>query len=749
MTFYNQELSNIGKIITIGSLHLSLTLKLEKKEIQNLGINYRRIKYLSDLSFLLENESLWERIELSSNNELLNILFHMDRIKKVKNIVTYLVYDKLILNEEQIKFQRLLDTVLLLNGIVIYSYNIFKCKMSICFKIMYKNYIRKVMLLGDEEFDEDELYLHNQSNMDNSNDSILNNNFDNSTSKNNNSSIDEYINNINENNNNNNNSLKLKKENTKEEKISLNKEEYEESRDNDNNIGFFQRLLGDGNIFAEYKYLYFHLSDYIYGGEFQDMFRLQEIYNFMKKLKDNSKIKIIFNFGENSKYIGDYLIKFLKISDIHIFRKKSELVEILIKNYEEENKKVQKKFQIFKIFKERKVQLIRKIKLEKNKKQNQYSPISSIIRLNKIRNSSEQHSAISYYGKIEYKNQRIKNIISSRQLNLTYDKHKKCSLDKNDIYNYIYELLFPSNIKHHFPHLTDKLGIYLDDFKKVYIVKYKLVKLKPILTEYDLNIYPKTNVHNLKEIERTKEILYSKYIAFNNIIYGCILRSILDDIAKGRENYYLLYYYIHISVVKYLSIIKNGLNTPLNKAFYLVEIKKNELRKIIKAENIKKKENGFNMNYIHINYKPKQNSSISSLDNKYNTLDWGVSKNSFNENNECGTINEEINIVTNNQKFPKFNNQKKLIKSPWNRKRGFKFSFSLMEKMPQYACYLTKNERKKLMIKKLPLIGVQKKNKLLEDLINAKIEKEKETEEEKVDISKYQEIKFQPTQKEK
>ena len=145
MTLYEQNINNLGKLITFGSLHLSLTLKLEKFEIQNLNIDFRKINSLSDLSFLIENEIFWERIELSSRNELLNTIFHMNRIKKRKNIVTYLLYDKLNFNSEQIKFQRLIDYILLSNGVVIYSFNIFRCKMNICFKIMYKILIIIIM----------------------------------------------------------------------------------------------------------------------------------------------------------------------------------------------------------------------------------------------------------------------------------------------------------------------------------------------------------------------------------------------------------------------------------------------------------------------------------------------------------------------------------------------------------------------------------------------------------------------------
>ena len=130
MSFYNQEMHNIGKIITLGGLDLSLNLKLDKKDIQSLNIDLRNIKSLQDLTFLIYNEHLWERIDLSSKSELLNTLFHMNRIKKIKNIVAYLVYDKMEFNEEQKKFQKILDFTLLANGVVVYSYPICKCKIK-------------------------------------------------------------------------------------------------------------------------------------------------------------------------------------------------------------------------------------------------------------------------------------------------------------------------------------------------------------------------------------------------------------------------------------------------------------------------------------------------------------------------------------------------------------------------------------------------------------------------------------------
>ena len=81
MSFYKQELQNIGKIITLGGLELSLNLKLDKRDIQTLNIDLRNIKSLQDLSFLIDNENIWEKIYLSTKNELINTLFHMNRLK--------------------------------------------------------------------------------------------------------------------------------------------------------------------------------------------------------------------------------------------------------------------------------------------------------------------------------------------------------------------------------------------------------------------------------------------------------------------------------------------------------------------------------------------------------------------------------------------------------------------------------------------------------------------------------------------
>ena len=51
--------SNIGKIITFGSLNLFLTLKLEKEDLKSNSFNL--LQNLDDLSFITSNKKLWEK----------------------------------------------------------------------------------------------------------------------------------------------------------------------------------------------------------------------------------------------------------------------------------------------------------------------------------------------------------------------------------------------------------------------------------------------------------------------------------------------------------------------------------------------------------------------------------------------------------------------------------------------------------------------------------------------------------------
>ena len=425
MTFYNQELRNIGKIITLGSLNLSLTLRLEEYELKSFHINIRKIKSLKDLSFIIENEQIWEKIELSTSSELINTLIHMNRIKRIKNIVAYLVYDKIEFTEEQIKFQRLLDCILLKYGIVIYSYNICKCKNNISFNLIYKNYSKKIMLYG-YEYD--------------------NNDFDTIGIINNNKRINE----------------------TNEEK----KEEIEQDSDNDENIGVFDKIPEDQVNFDDFKYIYIRYRDFLFSGEFHNVIKLKEIYNFMRYIKKNFKMKIILNFGEKFKFNEKYIIKLLKIVDIHIFGSKNELLDILIKRKEKDIliRQKNKEKKLLEMFNETKNSIFNKTNTFMKWNENKNSSFS-FRNINKINRTLDHKYASSYNNKKQLANRakNIKNLIITKTINLPTNLKNQIFF-KNNIYNYIHELIYTSSEKNTISSQGEKIGIYLDDIKNITIV---------------------------------------------------------------------------------------------------------------------------------------------------------------------------------------------------------------------------------------------------------------------------------------
>ena len=713
MTFYSKELSNIGKIITLGSLNLSLTLRLEKSDFQLLGIEFKNINALKDLTFILENEYLWERIELITESELLNTLFHMNRIKKIKNIVAYLIYNKIEFNEEQIKFQRLLDFLLLTYGVVIYSYDICKCKINIFFNIIYKNTSKKIII-----YEEDVLYT----------------NKDNDTNKDNLENKDKH------------------------EKKEENGEEINDENEKED-MGLFGRIPENQVNFDDFKYIYIHFSDYTIGGELFEIFKLKELYYFLKHIKNETKTKIIINFGENLKSYEKYLISFIKVSDIHIFRNKVELVDILMKKKEKEDKKKQKINQKFlQIFKAQNNHKIKKIKAVMHRDGSKKS-LNSNLSFSKIsKNSGDNKTNNSYTSrKLEYKSQTLKNMLINKSLNISLNIKSKDYFNKNNIFNYIQELIYNPTEFMENQNQNDKLGIYIDDFKKIYIIDYKKLRFKPNISEYDLNIYPKPNIHNLLEIENIKNILHSNNSLLSYIIYGCILITILDDMSKSNDNYYLFYFYIRMSILKILSVIKNGMKIPTDKEFYLIELKKNELNKIITDENTKRKEEGFNISFFNSEHKTKSENSIDEKD-KFGTL----YMQGFRKKENLKTKSIINNYKTNEKTFLNFIKKRNtnLEKGFWTKRKNMKFSFH-SNRVPDLSVYLSKEQKQKLTKEnKLPPLRFISKssNQTSNSFMKSKIpkldirknENNKNSQEEgKIDISKYKEIKFQPTQKEK
>ena len=82
----------------------------------------------------------------------------MNKIKKNKSVIAYLVYNKIEFNDEQNKFKDLIDSVLLDNGLVISSFDICQCKIGINLELIFNNDYdskKKFTIYGEADSDSD------------------------------------------------------------------------------------------------------------------------------------------------------------------------------------------------------------------------------------------------------------------------------------------------------------------------------------------------------------------------------------------------------------------------------------------------------------------------------------------------------------------------------------------------------------------------------------------------------------------
>ena len=731
--------SNIGKIITFGNLNLLLTLKLEEDNFKSK--DFSNLNALQDLSFITDNKKLWENIELSSKSELLNSLLQMNKIKKNKSVIAYLVYNKIEFNDNQNKFKDLIDTVLLDNGLVIYSYEICQCSININLKLIFKDKIKKFVIYGEEINDEEEEKKENDKDGNDKNEEEKNDNH-----------------------------VKEDKKNNEENNQNGQEQENEEEEDK-NDIGSFGMMNLKEIRFNDFKYLYIHFSDYISGGEFSNEFKLNQIYNFLVKIKKKYNIKIIFNFGDFSGEDQKYLAKLIKISDVHLFRNKNLLMHIMNNKIEKEIQKREKE--------KEKIQKFLRIQ-KKTLKESKNSSLANLKQSNLYQSSDG-------FKRTLHKSRSLKEIPLSPSLNSTHRTFNRGPLDKNNIFYYLRELIFSSSLKEKHPNYNDKLGIYLDDYKKIFLIDYKKNNFMPDITEYDLNVYPKPNVYNLKKLEKTKEILKKYNSKYTAILYGCILSTIVDDLNENSSNYFMFYMNSHLALGKILALQKNEVPEPNDKSFYIINLKKHDYEKILKEESNKKQEEGFNNNYYHRKYKNNDNNYYPLMD-KFLTsymqslvnIDNLKNRNLINEKKrilydpeykdlyKSGTIESDD---LNQRQFAKFiiNNEKNNIKDMHkdykkeflNKKPEMNFYIPGINGIPEYIVYLDKYERKKRFGRKLPPIKrkepeepeeeEEEENKMIKITKESDTEKKEETLRDaeykpKQDTTKYKEEQFQPTQ---
>lgn len=144
------------KIFSLSNLNITFSLEFCNKDIEKYSINFTELNTLKDLSFIKNDPNLFDKIELKSNDDLINILLYMNRINKNKIFIQYITLNEIYFNEEQKEFKDFIYKLMESNFLFVSSEKIFNSiNNTINLEIIYGNE-KKIFPLNSTQDDDKE-----------------------------------------------------------------------------------------------------------------------------------------------------------------------------------------------------------------------------------------------------------------------------------------------------------------------------------------------------------------------------------------------------------------------------------------------------------------------------------------------------------------------------------------------------------------------------------------------------------------
>ena len=619
-----------GDLLSFGSVKLLFTLNLEKGDMTNYKLKWENLKLLADLKFIRENKDLWKRIELSSTNDTLNILLQINKSCKKLVKIGYIGFKKISYKDDQVDFCDFIEGITKQNGLFITSCNVCKSIVSIQLLLKYKNNEKIFLLSGVSTPIIKDNKKEDNNNQKNNNDK----NVKEEDTKNNEEKDEEEK----KSENNNNEDMKKEKENKSEE----------ENQDNP-----LSNITDDIIKPGDFNYIYFNYGDY-FTGEFSGRIKLEHLYEYFQNLKATTKSKIVLNLNKEEINNKEENIKdLLSIVDVYIFYNKNKFYDILKKMKEQDDQSELKKVYEYH-YKDLKRKMIEKEETKEREKGliENYKNFLEREKINKEKriNHSVKKEKTNFKGgigniyitqnspsrgletktinqliNVEDNKTNIKNItinrnglktetdrednqnklktISKYQSNSLFIKNFKLKLNpiqpshpvplsKKDMFDY-----FKCGICDKDPQKKpqEKLALVLDEFKKIFFIKCNKKDEKPSVLDFDLQLYPKMNLRNMKEILESKKFIETNFDDYIIVFFGSLLSNIVSKGKEGcEENSLFLSYLVATNAIKKMvEIQKYNLPMPKNKDFFSTSVNKADVKKILTEANQRKKEQLF------------------------------------------------------------------------------------------------------------------------------------------------------------
>ena len=388
----NTKKLNPGEILSFGSIDLLLTLNLEKSDLKKYKKKWEKIESLENLKFIRKHKNIWKKIELSSKNDTMNILLHINKSSKKIIKVGYISFQKIKYTEEQKDFEKFINNIINENGLFITSCDVCQCNICIKLLLKYEKEEKIFVLCGEEEEKEKDIKGEDDNKIQ-----------------------EEHMKVNNE----------EKKDNNGEEK----EKEKEKNEDNNPFTNIGENIVKPG----EFNFIYFKYNDYI-NGEFKGKINIEHLYEYIQTLKITTKSKIILNLEEENIDNNNILRDLLSITDIYIFYNKNKLYELLKQiKMEEDNSNTEKLYEYHFKELEKRNQDKEELKQREEEKIKNYKSFLERKRNERIKNKSiKKYRTITLNSISNEKNENKKT--QNNENKEDNEKENKTEIKKENIY---------------------------------------------------------------------------------------------------------------------------------------------------------------------------------------------------------------------------------------------------------------------------------------------------------------------------
>ena len=515
--------------------------KESEKEKSNNFYKLEDINNLKDLSFIKDNEDLWDRIKLKPGNDNIKLLLIGNKNAKTKVKIEYICFGRPKFEEETEFFEEIFDHVTNKNGLLINKTPLDEGgRFSLKIEMHYGKEIKTIQIGSTVEESKKDKEKEGEENKNNEEE----NNEDNQE---------------------------------EEEEEEEEEDDYEENEAmQQKRIPKFKRsksvLCNLEPSSSKYNMVYLNYEDFSkIPGNFKIGDMIELLTHFKKK---NSTIFINYYKKEGSSQSEQ---EDEKIQNTEENNKKKSRNQTEPKKEEEEPKEKNE-------IKEDKIKETKKSNNNKEDPKNKKSSKKELIKETKELNKLYYITDIYFF--------------DSEQAVKLFDVHYKIftkndsrnTITKSKLYDYFIKgIATGTEDEVH----GDKAGLFLDEFNKFYIVRAS--KKSANKKEYDSQPYPKVNHKNLKLVSEYKDIIKNN----KDECYTLFISSLVVSMASGAPKCLLpeiVYpsYLIGVELVKRkIECMKNKVAVPNEDAFYKVKINLKALSKELEKFAEDDKESGF------------------------------------------------------------------------------------------------------------------------------------------------------------